>query len=76
MQLTKDLHKLRSFGRMLLAVNIFYCWGMVFYAAISRGEYIFTSKYFFAAALLSILYNNLYNSLYKSLDKNFVKSKA
>ena len=72
MQLTKDFHKLQRFGRVLLAVNIFYCWGMVFYTAISRGDYIFTSKYFFAAALLTILYNGLY----KSLDGNNVKSKA
>ncbi len=56
MQLIKDVSKLYRFGQALIVVNIVYCWVMVMYFAAAKGEYVFTSKYFFAAALLTLLY--------------------
>ena len=56
MQLIKDISKLYRFGQGLIIANIVYCWLMVMYCAAAKGEYVFTSKYFFAAALLALLY--------------------
>lgn len=56
MQFIKPTKKLYRFGQGLIVVNIVYCWVMVMYFAAAKGEYVFTSKYFFAAALLALLY--------------------
>jgi hypothetical protein len=56
MQFIKPTKKLYRFGKGLIVLNIVYCWLMVMYFAVSKGEYVFTSKYFFAAALLTLLY--------------------
>lgn len=56
MQFIKPTKKLYRFGQGLIVVNIVYCWVMVMYFAAAKGEYVFKSKYFFAAALLALLY--------------------
>lgn len=56
MRYIKDVSKLYRFGQLLILLNILYCSITMFYFALSRGDYIFTSEYFFATALLILLY--------------------
>ncbi|GGF57571.1 hypothetical protein GCM10011338_07270 [Alteromonas lipolytica] len=56
---TNDFSRLFRFGQLLVLLNIIYCAVMMFYLALSRGDYIFTSKYFYAVALMTLLYCKL-----------------